>query len=239
MGQSWCFLWNIRNSDWCPISFVTCSQWAWITAVENIIVAVLKQVATQTINTWDNLTFLLWAMTLVLQWVFNWPTSSGPCGASGATLEMPRSENSGVPTFTQTDKLHCSLAPILSIFILELYVMFHLEKQNFYCLKTYNEKDGTSLPHWTSLDLLLLSGSSSWKVLSASHGSFTDFTEKWTCPSLVLGVGKLKIKCTILVLLWALPAKVELESKTSLGPVILGSWTAGKDLWKREGRKPV
>lgn len=120
------------------------------------------------------------------------PQVPSACDASGAMSEIPRSENSGVSTSIQTDQLHCFLAPIVLIFILEFYIMLNLgKKKKIYCPKTYNEKDGKPLSYWMSLLLLLLNrvsrvdlpifpGSSFQGFLLTSLSSFIHFIEIWT-----------------------------------------------------------
>ena len=163
------------------------------------------------------------------------PQVPSACDASGAISEIPRSENSGVSTSILTDQLHCFLAPIVLIFILEFYIMLNLGEKKIYCLKTYNEKDGKPLSYWTSLLLLLLSrvshvdlpifpGSSFQGFLLISLSSFIHFIEIWTSvteyghvPVIVyVEGGVIKMKYAILAFVWVPTAKAELEKKAFL-----------------------
>lgn len=55
----------------------------------------------------------------------------------------------------------------------------------------------------------------------------------------MLGVGELKIKCTILVLVWVLPIKAELERKTFIWDCEPKEQDSRRRFVKKDGKKPT
>lgn len=93
---------------------------------------------TQKINTWDNQTLMLWATTHLHSDFQIGLLPQVPVMPQEPPLRCQVMITLGSPL--HSDRLHCFLAPMIPVVILEFYVIFHLEKKSSTVFKLLMKK---------------------------------------------------------------------------------------------------
>lgn len=116
---------------------------------------------------------------------------------------------------------------------------FIWKKKKYYHFKTYNERWQTiaSLNFSRSAHIVRPFLSKDFCLLPSVY--LLTLQKYEDVPITMLGVGELKVKYTILILVWVLPAKTKLEKRPSFGTVTPGSRIAEESLSNKGERKPI